>query len=366
MKKSLLILFCLFYFTNNLYGTEQIPDLLINGKDTICLKSFPLEKLNFKVDPFSYGEYSFPHTACWRGYQAIWSIENDSLYLLDIIKIDSTKQKINLKKYFELNVYQAIIIKGKVFADWYSANLETYDFSYANYGNNCLFESYKPKKRKKKLEFSNGIIICDKLNDSLNVTKQNDKESVNNNAVGGNIFLGYGYLVGNISDYVSNPIFIGINVEYHIRKLVLQYDGYLGFGKVNETMEFPNDLKWSKNKFVLHTTGRANFGYSLIVNKYFKFVPISGIGFNSLRSTFFVSTDKLDIEPIIPIYNLGCYIDIKSLRLFKNDTSFNFMDSYTCIRLSLGLISPIGRQRYDEFYNGRMIYFTIGMSGFAS
>ena len=92
-----------------------------------------------------------------------------------------------------------------------------------------------------------------------------------------------------------------------------------------------------------------------------------GIGLNGIASEIFVSSDNSisQNEPFFPYYKVGCYIDIKSFKLFKNNPSFNYGDDYTCIRLSFGLNCQIGRRKYDSFYQGNMIYFTIGMGGSA-
>ena len=63
-------------------------------------------------------------------------------------------------------------------------------------------------------------------NDSISVDTQNVKSTDRYKAIGGNIFLGYGMLDGNISDYITNPVFIGINIEFHRQRLVIQIDDY--------------------------------------------------------------------------------------------------------------------------------------------
>ncbi|MEP2026245.1 MAG: hypothetical protein ABJH98_11700 [Reichenbachiella sp.] len=182
-------------------------------------------------------------------------------------------------------------------------------------------------------------------------------------ALGGNIFLGYGHLKGNISNYISNPIFLGINVDILRGKMVFQIDDYIGFGKTIQTLSFPDDLEWSENMPALHFMLGGNFGYTILNTEAIKIVPLSGIGINLLTSSFLTSSDNSKNEPILPYYKLGCYIDIKSLRLFKDHRSFNYDEDYTCIRLSFGINSPIGTPKYENYYDGNMVYFTIGMGG---
>lgn len=199
--------------------------------------------------------------------------------------------------------------------------------------------------------------------DSINTNSYNEKLPEKYKAVGGNIFIGKGILHGNNSEYITNPVFIGINVDILRQRMVIQIDDYIGFGKVKKTMNFPNDLEWSKNKAALHFMFGGNVGYALLNIKAFKFVPLTGIGADLLTSTFMGASVNSINEPFLPYYKVGCYMDIKSLKLFKNDFSFNDDESYTCVRLSVGLNSPIGKPKYDKFYSGNMIYFTIGMGG---
>jgi hypothetical protein len=156
-SKIALIIFLVIFSINFTHATEQIPDLLIIENDTICLKSFPLEDLKFQIRPFKYGDYYFPSTACWRGYQAIWKVVDGKLFLVEIIKADSTKEKLDLEKYFKTNNYSPKIINGLIYADWYSADLEPYPRNWEK-GKVCIFKSYKPKKSKLLFRFEYGIL----------------------------------------------------------------------------------------------------------------------------------------------------------------------------------------------------------------
>ena len=204
-------------------------------------------------------------------------------------------------------------------------------------------------------------IIAAGIDSNLENSKRQEDERYK--AVGGNIFTGYGLLKGNISEYFTNPFFIGINVDILRQRMVFQIDSYIGFGKTKKTMEFPDNLKWGEKKMALHGMLGGNLGVTLINTAAFKFVPLAGIGFNGLTSTFLTVSDNSINEPLFPYYKLGCYIDIKSLRLFRRDYRFNYGDGYTCVRLSFGIQPQIGTRKYESFYQGNMIYFTIGMGG---
>lgn len=71
--------------------SPQLPDLLIYKNDTINVYNLILEEYLNKNDFKKQGDLfglSFRDGAsmnCWRGYQAIYKIENDSLFLVNII-----------------------------------------------------------------------------------------------------------------------------------------------------------------------------------------------------------------------------------------------------------------------------------------
>ncbi len=97
--------------------TAQVAEKLRYRGETLRLCAEPLEPyLESAKIRYSYSRMS---TACWRGYQGIWEIYQDRLYL---IKIDaeiisaSGSRPANLTDYFP--------DAGKrVFAHWYSGTL---------------------------------------------------------------------------------------------------------------------------------------------------------------------------------------------------------------------------------------------------
>jgi len=111
--------------------------------------------------------------------------------------------------------------------------------------------------------FSYSGITAQEIGDEFENLKNQKYEVEKYKAAGGNIFVGYGLLNGNISEYFTNPFFIGINVDFIRQKMVIQIDDFIGFGRTKKTMEFPNDLEWSKNKVALHFVGGGNFGFRL-------------------------------------------------------------------------------------------------------
>lgn len=158
MKKTLIFLFLFIGTINFVYSTEQKADFLIIGNDTICLKSFPMEELDFKVSPFKYGENSFSGTNCWRGYQATWKVVDHKLFLVEIARVDTIPEKLDIENYFRKNNYTPTIINGLIYADWFTANLEEY--TPRTKDKLCLFKPNRPYKNSKTLiKIEKGVMI---------------------------------------------------------------------------------------------------------------------------------------------------------------------------------------------------------------
>lgn len=116
MTKTLIVILLTFSFCIKGLATAQIPDYLIVNKDTIPIFSNPLEKY-IKVNKISIltGLVGCNSTNCWRGYVAIWQLENDSLYLIRITSCCKSEPKndADLKSIFGEKYRD-----GKVFANW--------------------------------------------------------------------------------------------------------------------------------------------------------------------------------------------------------------------------------------------------------
>lgn len=160
MKNVVLSIIFLFAVTYA-FSTEQISDKLIVDGDTIYLKSFPLEELKIEKSPFTYGEYNFPHTGCWRGYCATWKIIDRKLALIEVVKVDSTKENLDIINYLKLNNYQPKLVNGYVYADWYTKDLKTYSapfqFEYEEFYLDEEF-TWTEDKRETKLKFDKGVL----------------------------------------------------------------------------------------------------------------------------------------------------------------------------------------------------------------
>ncbi|MCJ7450048.1 MAG: hypothetical protein MUO72_20435 [Bacteroidales bacterium] len=82
--------------------------------------------------------------------------------LVQIIKVDSTKEKLDIVKYLKENNFSPTIINGLVLADWYSARFRKFiwwDYKYQNY----LYTPSEGKVLNPKLEIKKGLVIKNKL-----------------------------------------------------------------------------------------------------------------------------------------------------------------------------------------------------------
>lgn len=128
----ILVVVSLLLTGTNLNASPQMPDYLIYKGDTLPVYNLILEKYLEKINQADQGSLfglKFREGAslnCWRGYQAIYKIENDSLFLSDIldcgelrypktINKDESRRKIT-------NIFKEQIKNGKVFINWYSGN----------------------------------------------------------------------------------------------------------------------------------------------------------------------------------------------------------------------------------------------------
>ncbi|WP_139923978.1 hypothetical protein [Hymenobacter sp. DG01] len=99
-------------------ATSQVPDRLrFQGKEYL-LHSNPLEEWLAKKKQRP-AELTKGSTACWRGYQATWQLENGQLFLLEVKPgCDEKKAAIDLEQWFQLDT------KGRVAADWVEGTLD--------------------------------------------------------------------------------------------------------------------------------------------------------------------------------------------------------------------------------------------------
>jgi hypothetical protein len=137
-KNLLLLLLCI---PMKLFGTAQIPDLIIYQGDTLSLYYCPLDFYPEEnlINPKSlFGSSGCVYTACWRNYVATWEIINDKLYLIAVrnacyptaLRNVSASYKAGVEKdsiggeFADLkSLFPGRYENGKVRADWVSEKL---------------------------------------------------------------------------------------------------------------------------------------------------------------------------------------------------------------------------------------------------
>lgn len=121
-----LIIFLL--FVNSAIATQQQSDVLIIDEQIVYLRSYPLERLFFKSRPFGYTRKTAPHTGCWRGYVAVWTLIEDKFYLKGIKRCsgdDNGVAKENIEEFFIKNRIRYKTKDGMIFASWVSGEFYT-------------------------------------------------------------------------------------------------------------------------------------------------------------------------------------------------------------------------------------------------
>jgi len=170
IKHLLPILFFL-TLTIGAFATEQEAELLIVGSDTTYLKSFPLDSLNLIENPFGYTRQTAPSTACWRGYNAVWRIIDNKLYLEKITRCysDNESGEESIKDLFERNQVDYQEKDGMILANWVTMDLYAMDFSITRYYPDRFylcdgyFEKKKNIEKNLKIKIVNGIIEIDRF-----------------------------------------------------------------------------------------------------------------------------------------------------------------------------------------------------------
>ena len=132
LKLSITFLFLLF-FGKLLIASPQLPDYIIYKNDTIATYNLILETYLQNQNPEEDKLFglSFRNTLdggmsfnCWRGYQAIYKIENDSLFLSCIIECNSIKKIDKGLSDRNLQILFGNQVKNnKVFIDWFSGDI---------------------------------------------------------------------------------------------------------------------------------------------------------------------------------------------------------------------------------------------------
>lgn len=163
MKSSLTTLIALILIQISCLGTAQYPDLLIFNTQLFDLFSNPLESYPWKdgKEPVLFESEAGNSTANWRGYIAVWEIDDKKLYLKAIRAFvdDGWKEIKEEKKKGGIGHLPAMVQKkrpisllelfgekvqdGRVFADWFSGRLRIplgAEIDYVHMGYESVYE----------------------------------------------------------------------------------------------------------------------------------------------------------------------------------------------------------------------------------
>lgn len=135
MKKICKIVWIVFaasilFFSEDGIASPQLPDYVIYKGDTIPVYDLILEQYFEKINKSDEGSLfglKFRNGAslnCWRGYQAIYLIKNDSLFLTDIIECGERSGGRPVDRHASMkrakDLFKDNAVNGKVFLDWYT------------------------------------------------------------------------------------------------------------------------------------------------------------------------------------------------------------------------------------------------------
>jgi hypothetical protein len=132
--RKLVNAFLLALISIQVFGTAQIPDILIYKGDTLSLFDCPLDYFPDKglIHPGRlFGGSGCFYTACYRNYIATWTIEDNKLFLLSIRNAcyPTDMKYVNVsynhgtdtlgKEYADLKtLFPDRIVNGRILADW--------------------------------------------------------------------------------------------------------------------------------------------------------------------------------------------------------------------------------------------------------
>ncbi|MCT4640225.1 MAG: hypothetical protein N4A72_21185 [Bacteroidales bacterium] len=159
MKKTTVLLSVIFILlirnTDISYGCDQISDILVINSDTLYLDNMMMDYEGFPLETYlnEVGDRTIPgtsgcnYTACYRDYVAFWTIQNDSLFLTDILDCYSyTGLREDTAKADMSTMFGNRYKNGRVFAYWFSNKLYCPFGREFNVYNKEFAYSYKIKK----------------------------------------------------------------------------------------------------------------------------------------------------------------------------------------------------------------------------
>ena len=164
-----------------------------------------------------------------------------------------------------------------------------------------------------------------------------------------------------ISNYFTNPLFIDASIDIFIKKFLLQFEGTFGLSKTKNELLFLEGSVWEKDKFVLSGHYTCNIGFSIIDNRFILITPNVGIGIKTMTSNLLFGKDISSNEPLLSYYKVGIFTNLKPIILSSHMRINNKDINYSCLRLGIHFEGIIGKPKYSEYYNGNMLFFTLGI-----
>lgn len=165
-----------------------MPDYVIYGKDTIATYNLILEQYLQRQDTakreqlFGLAFRDGASFNCWRGYQAIYKIENDSLFLVDIINCgELSRGKIDKNQSIEKmkSIFGDKFKNEKVFIDWFD---DYVNFPLTNKVLRWDGVFYKIFEKEKIISISKGLVTkiedVDNYIDDLKRIDRRDKNKI--------------------------------------------------------------------------------------------------------------------------------------------------------------------------------------------
>jgi len=173
--KTIFRIILFLFFPLKLFGTSQVPDVIIYKGDTLSLNAFPLnfhpdkELINTKT--LFESKIGSCCTCCWRGYIAVWEIIDNKLYLTKIKNYCYLSYTRDIESYNKVGIgidsiglefadlkllFPDRYENGKVRADWVNGKLFSPQGNLLFYfqdGSENIYE------RELEFNFENGLLI---------------------------------------------------------------------------------------------------------------------------------------------------------------------------------------------------------------
>ncbi|MDR1983469.1 MAG: hypothetical protein LBQ28_01395 [Prevotellaceae bacterium] len=187
--------------------------------------------------------------------------------------------------------------------------------------------------------------------------------------LGFEFFSGYNIYNGDINQYFSNNIPIGIAFDAAYKQFNLYLRAYVGIGKTKKDI-IRDDIIWDKGSQANTYSAEISLGPDIIDSKSLKITPFSGISIMGISPTENDISNNKDLKHVelktVLGYVIGLNLDIKlkktKLRNYKSFSQNPF--GYTVLRLRYTYCVPKFESRYKEF-KGNIHYISIGIGLFA-